>query len=519
MKVETFLEKFELLSDTPNALTKLRELVLREAMAGRLTTQDSSEPSGFDLLKEIVEVRERAVRKGLVKDRTEGSMITAGDTISLPESWARCMISEVCDLQTGATPSRQESKYFGGEIPWLVSGDINKGEIVECDGRITKAGLDSSNCKLIPSNSVLMALNGQGKTRATVALLRIDATLNQSLVAMIPYSREGLLPEFIFWNLRGRYYAIRDITGQDQRRGLNMKLVGQLSIPIPPVAEQKRIVAKVDELMALCDRLEAQQAEREARHTPLARAALARFAESPTPANLKYLFHPAYDVAPTDLRASILALAMDGRLVPQNSSEGVRQRVPLGDVVEFLGGYAFESDTFRDHGVRLVRNQNIGHGTLDWTDTEYLPEHLAAEHSKFMLMPGDLVLSLNRPFISTGLKLAWITPRDCPCLLVQRIARVRPEVRRLLPEYLFLWFNAPHFAKGAHIVPSSGVPYIATTRVERMLMDLPPLAEQRRIVAKVNQLMALVDQLEAQRAAAHDTGERLIDAVVAELTA
>lgn len=146
------------------------------------------------------------------------------------------MISEVCDLQTGATPSRQEHSYFGGDIPWLVSGDINKGEITECDGRITKEGLENSNCKIIPENSTLIALNGQGKTRATVAVLRIPAALNQSLVAMIPYSGERLLPEYIFWNLRGRYYAIRDITGQDQCRGLNMKLVGQLSLPLPPLA-------------------------------------------------------------------------------------------------------------------------------------------------------------------------------------------------------------------------------------------------------------------------------------------
>ena len=94
-----------------------------------------------------------------------------------------------------------------------------------------------------------------------------------------------------------------------------------LPFPLPPLAEQKRIVAKVDELMALCDRLEAQQQERETRHAALARASLARFADAPTPANLPFLFHPSYAIPPADLRKSILTLAVQGKLVPQDPND------------------------------------------------------------------------------------------------------------------------------------------------------------------------------------------------------
>ena len=92
-------------------------------------------------------------------------------------------------------------------------------------------------------------------------------------------------------------------------------------MPLPPLAEQKRIVAKVDELMALCDRLEAQQQERETRHAALARASLARFADAPTPANLNFLFHKSYAIPPADLRKSILTLAVQGKLVPQDPND------------------------------------------------------------------------------------------------------------------------------------------------------------------------------------------------------
>ncbi len=218
MTKDTFFEKFDQLSCAPNAVAKMRELVLRMATSGRIAAQDPTDSPASELLAEMFAIRDGLIRDGAARSREVGIPITAGDTIDIPPSWARCMMAEVCDLQTGATPSRQETSNFGGDIPWLVSGDVNKGEIFECDGRITESGLRNSNCKLIPSNSVLIALNGQGKTRGTVAILRMTAALNQSLVAMTPYSAQLLLPEYIFWNLRGRYYAIRGITGQDQRR-------------------------------------------------------------------------------------------------------------------------------------------------------------------------------------------------------------------------------------------------------------------------------------------------------------
>lgn len=163
MKLETFFGKFGQFADAPDGVSKMRELVLRMATSGRIAAQSPTDQPASELLDEIFAIRDKLIRRGAGKSRVEGNPITAGDTIDLPPSWGRCMISEVCDLQTGATPSRQVYSYFGGDIPWLVSGDINKGEITECDGRITEEGLKNSNCKIIPGNSVLIALNGQAR--------------------------------------------------------------------------------------------------------------------------------------------------------------------------------------------------------------------------------------------------------------------------------------------------------------------------------------------------------------------
>lgn len=166
--------------------------------------------------------------------------------------WELKKLGEVCRLMTGGTPSTAKHEYFGGGIKWLVSGDIHQGEIFECEGRITEAGMKNSNAKLLPIDSVMIALNGQGKTRGSVALLRTQATCNQSLVSIYPNEPEKLLPEFLFANLHWRYQELRQMTGDsgNDRRGLNMGLIANIEIPIAPVSEQESIVAILDEAFA-----------------------------------------------------------------------------------------------------------------------------------------------------------------------------------------------------------------------------------------------------------------------------
>lgn len=167
-------------------------------------------------------------------------------------------LGDVCDLMTGGTPSRSEKEYFdNGTIPWLVSGDIHKDEITSCDGIITELGLKNSNARLLPINSIMIALNGQGKTRATVAMLRIEATCNQSLVSIYPKDDKKVLPEYIYWNLKGRYDELRRLTGDDgnDRRGLNMIIIRNIDIPDPPsIEEQREVVERLDAAFKKIDR-------------------------------------------------------------------------------------------------------------------------------------------------------------------------------------------------------------------------------------------------------------------------
>lgn len=176
------------------------------------------------------------------------------------EGWINATIGETCNLQTGGTPSTSKPEYYkGGEIKWLVSGDINQKVIDDCEGRITELGLKNSNARYLPVNSVLIALNGQGKTRGTVAMLRTKATCNQSLVSIYPKDEKTLLPELVFSNLEGRYEEIRKMTGDsgNDRRGLNMPLIRSIKFSYPKkINEQKEIIKKLYDLRNETKKLE-----------------------------------------------------------------------------------------------------------------------------------------------------------------------------------------------------------------------------------------------------------------------
>ena len=239
-------DNFDLLYDVPETVGQLRQAIMQLAVQGKLVAQDP----GDETIEVVLENIDRNKKKDL-KPIQEKEI-----PYKIPDGWKWIRLGDIFSLKTGATPSTKNPIYWNGNIRWLKSGDVNKGEIFDCEGRITEIGMKNSNCKILPSDSVLIALNGQGKTRGTVAMLRIEATCNQSLVAMISENKDHFVPEYLFNYLRANYMNIRNITGHKQRRGLNMKIISNLLVALPPSNEQKRIVAKINQLMPFCDELE-----------------------------------------------------------------------------------------------------------------------------------------------------------------------------------------------------------------------------------------------------------------------
>jgi type I restriction enzyme S subunit len=158
----------------------------------------------------------------------------------IPDSWRIKSIGEFAEVTAGATPSTKESKYWGGNIPWMNSGEINLRRIKSVEGRITELGFKSSSTKMIPPFSILIALAGQGKTRGKVAMNGIELCTNQSLAAIM--NLQLVVPEFLFQNLDLRYIELRRMsTGDGGRGGLNLQIIKSIQVALPPYDEQKQI--------------------------------------------------------------------------------------------------------------------------------------------------------------------------------------------------------------------------------------------------------------------------------------
>jgi type I restriction enzyme S subunit len=158
----------------------------------------------------------------------------------IPKCWEVVKLGKISDVTAGGTPSTKEPDFWGGDIPWMNSGEINLRRIKKVEGRITELGLNNSSTKLIPTNSVLMALAGQGKTRGKVAINEFSLCTNQSLATIYNFKRSDY--EFIFQNLESRYSEIRKMsTGDGGRGGLNLAIIKSIPIALPPLSEQNKI--------------------------------------------------------------------------------------------------------------------------------------------------------------------------------------------------------------------------------------------------------------------------------------
>ncbi|GAX61580.1 restriction endonuclease S subunit [Candidatus Scalindua japonica] len=154
-------KNFDLLYSTSKNIDELKQTILQLAVQGKLVPQDPKDEPASALLEKIRAEKERLIEEGKIKRQKPLEQIKESEIpFDVPDGWEWTIVGRICDLYTGATPSRSRKDYFGGKIKWLVSGDIHKGEIFDCDGRITEKGLDASNCKILPINSVMIALNG-----------------------------------------------------------------------------------------------------------------------------------------------------------------------------------------------------------------------------------------------------------------------------------------------------------------------------------------------------------------------
>jgi type I restriction enzyme, S subunit len=561
VKVETFFEKFDRIVDAPNVVEKMRELVLDLAIQGRLVERRPSDGDGHALLKRLRTLPpERNSKSRSPKDIT----VEPETPLEVPNHWALTTV-ENTTRETGffCDGDWVESKDQDpdGDVRLIQLADVGDGQYRDRSSRfMTNEAAKRLNCSYLQAGDILVArmpdplgrccrFPGDSKPAVTV----VDVCILRSNITFFD-------PDFLVVAINCppfRRLVSAQATGTTRSR-ISRSNLGVLPIPLPPLDEQKRIAAKVEELMAICGRLEVQQQERETRHAALARASLARFADAPTLANLNFLFHPAYTIPAADLRKSILTLAVQGKLVPQDPSDGNAREVidramekrrrtikmkslrrkDLDESVDLFGREDLPSSWCVERFANLVDPENtISYGVL-------VPGDDVADGIPFV-RAQDLCLSnhpsrpnksiapeVEKPYARTRLtggeillcvvgsigKLGTAPDHWAGANIARAVARIKP-IPEVLRDYLLLVLQEQsvqnYFTSTTRTLAQ---PTLNVGTIEQTPIPVPPFAEQRRIATKVDQLIALVNQLETQLVVSRAMAAHLLEAVVAELT-
>lgn len=253
-------DRFATIYNTPENVEQLRQTILQLAVMGRLVPQDPNDEPASVLLERIREEKARLVKEKKIKPSKPLPPISPNEIhYELPKSWEWIQLSNISDIGTGTTPPKSNPEYYqSGIMPWITSSLTSHPKIDFSEKFITSKAVLDCRLRIYRPGSLIIALYGQGKTRGQVSKLGIEATVNQACAAISFFKEENILGDYIFLVFKKQYDELRQAAAGGAQPNLNVQKIKEALIPLPPLAEQKRIVATVDRLMAHCDQLQTQ---------------------------------------------------------------------------------------------------------------------------------------------------------------------------------------------------------------------------------------------------------------------
>jgi type I restriction enzyme S subunit len=508
MLAETFLEEFGRLAAGTDGVRKLRELVLNLAISGRLSDRRPEDGHAQALVEAAAIAIRSAVESGEIrKPRYFGKAEDRTPTNLIPANWVTTCLGDLGlisprneapdEAAAGFVPMAEIEAKFGlphgfEERKWA---DIKSGYTHVANGDVVLA-------KITPcfENGKSAAITGlPNQLGAGTTELHVFRQLGH--VVELDYVLAFLKSESFIQAGAPR------MTGTAGQKRVPADYFALSPFPLPPLAEQKRIVAKVNELMTLCDELEARQAkETKLKRTAVA-SALHHLAEAKTPEEttgrwtlLGQRFSELFDDLETikALREVLIELALQGRFT---SSIGISQwpKKIFSEVAEIRSGVTKgrKLQGAEIISVPYLRVANVQRGFVDTKEVKSI-EIGAHELDRFSLRRGDVLQIEGGDWDKVGRAALWNGEID-PCVHQNHVFSSRPA-DGLMPEFVVLWMNSPE-TKRYFISCSKQTTNLASinkTQLSNTPIVVPPLAEQKRIVAKVDELMALCDRLEEQ---------------------
>jgi type I restriction enzyme, S subunit len=239
---------------------RIRRAVVAAACSGRLThdwRERHPEVTSRELHAELVAGHQNRAAKsksGSVNDSVQQALLE-----SIPSSWSVVRLGDILEVATGATPLRKNSAFYdGGSIPWVTSGAVNGGTITSATEWITPFALEETNVKLFPPGTLLIAMYGEGQTRGRVGELGIEASTNQAVAALLFSQAAARIRPFVRLFFEDSYLRMRTQSAGGVQPNLNLGIIKNTLLPLPPHEEQVEIVRRARAAFKIVDRLAAQ---------------------------------------------------------------------------------------------------------------------------------------------------------------------------------------------------------------------------------------------------------------------
>ncbi|MFI8751265.1 restriction endonuclease subunit S [Vreelandella lionensis] len=539
---------------------KLRELILELAVRGKLVEQGIPTESSPNLVALMEQEKSRLVASGRIKKpKAVCSTQLESYPFDIPKAWGWYSLGALGYTQTGSTPSKSQNELFGSDIPFLKPGDISdNGDIFYENEGLSEAGKATLG-KWAEKGSILMVCIG---TIGKCGLIEQQCTFNQQINSVTPYIPE--VSRFLMLCLKSPYFqaAAWEKSSSTTISILNKGKWESIPVPLPPLEEQHRIVQKVDELMALCDRLEQQTSDQLEAHETLVDTLLGTLTQSENAteladnwARLAAHFDTLFTTEQSidKLKQTILQLAVMGRLVEQDDEDEPASHL-LKCIDKEIGQRVSEGTIRKPKALAMVegsfpydlpkgwRWEKLGRFTLIGTgatpsrgrpdyysppeypwvtsgetsqaficDTKERVSSLAVKETNISIYPaGTLIVAMYGQGKTRGqiteLKVAAGTNQACAA--IQPIIKDESHRRYIKLCFIKLYDEIREVAAGG------AQPNLNTGKIANTLIPLPPLTEQNRIVQKVDELMALCDQLKERINQASETRCQLAEAVV-----
>ena len=388
--------------------------------------------------------------------------------------------------QAGGTPSRSNKSYYGGNIPWLKTGDLNDGLITNIPESITEEAVANSPAKINPTGSVLIAM--YGATIGKLGMLTFPATTNQACCACIEYW--GITQLFLFYFLLSHRDTFIAKGGGGAQPNISKEIIVNTTIPLPPLAEQERIVIEIEHWFALIDEIEQGKSD------------------------LQAVIKQA--------KSKILDLAIHGKLVPQDPNDepasellkrinpkakitcdnGHSEKLPQGwysatinDVCSIIGGVSYNKADIQDTGIRVLRGGNIQSGKVFYcSDDVFIP--FSYQNKENQVQYGDIIVVASTGSQTLIGKTGFVD-RDIPKTQIGAFLRiVRPKQKTLSP-YIRLLFQTDAYKDYIrNVAKGSNINNVKNAHLQNYQICLPPLAEQQRIVTKIEELFSVLDNIQ-----------------------